>query len=125
MKISFYINTSTLLYSHTFLAFPLLYNKDIIINLYKLHFPSSHFSLQSNKKVFLPSHFYTPPTKHTRENQIFSILPLFHPPINFSSSHFSIPPTKRTLNVTTTIKYCSMSVGHRKFHVIISKSNSN
>ena len=35
----------------------ILYNKDIIVNLYKLHFPSSHFSLQLNKIFFLPPTF--------------------------------------------------------------------
>ena len=44
----------------------ILYNKSIIVNLYKLHFSSFHFSLQQNKRVFQPSHFSTPPTKHTR-----------------------------------------------------------
>ena len=34
-----------------------------------------------------------------RENQIFSIFPLFHPPNNFSSFHFFTPQTKRTLRV--------------------------
>ena len=30
----------------------ILYNKDIIVNLYKLHISSSPFSLQTNNKVF-------------------------------------------------------------------------
>ena len=30
----------------------ILCNKDIIVNLYKLHFPSFHFSFQPNKRVF-------------------------------------------------------------------------
>ena len=41
----------------------ILYNKDIIVNLYKLHFLSSPFSLQPNKTVFHP-HFSTLPTEH-------------------------------------------------------------
>ena len=45
MRNAFYTNTPTLLHSPTPLTFPLLYNNDIIINLYKLYFPSSHFSL--------------------------------------------------------------------------------
>ena len=57
MSNAFYTNTLTLLHSLTPLTFPLLYNKDIIVNLYKLHFPSSHFSLQLNKKVFHPPTF--------------------------------------------------------------------
>ena len=35
----------------------ILYNKDIIVNLYKLHFLSSNFSLQLNKNFFLPPTF--------------------------------------------------------------------
>ena len=35
----------------------ILINKNIIVNLYKLHFLSSHFSLQLNKKVFHPLTF--------------------------------------------------------------------
>ena len=58
MRNSFYINTPTLLHSPTPLTISLLYNKDIIVNLCKLHFSSSHFSLQPNKKVF---HFPTFP----------------------------------------------------------------
>ena len=57
MRNVFYTNTLTLLYSPTPLTFPLLYNKDIIVNLYKLHFLFSHFSLQPNKKVFHPPTF--------------------------------------------------------------------
>lgn len=54
---AFYTNTPTLLHSPTPLTFPLLNNMDIIVNLYKLKFPSSPFSLQPNKKVFHPSTF--------------------------------------------------------------------
>ena len=35
----------------------ILCNKDIIVNLYKLHFPSFYFSLQPNKRVFHPPIF--------------------------------------------------------------------
>ena len=35
----------------------ILCNKGIIVNLYKLHFPSFHFSLQPNKRVFHLSTF--------------------------------------------------------------------
>ena len=39
----------------------ILSNKSIIVNLYKLHFPSFPFSLQPNKRVFQPpTIFYTP-----------------------------------------------------------------
>ena len=51
----------------------ILCNKGIIVNLYKLHFPSFPFSLQPNKRVFHPSN-----QTHKRENQIFYILPLFY-----------------------------------------------
>ena len=40
----------------------------MIVNSYKLPFPSSHFSSQPNKgkhKSFLSSHFFILPTKHT------------------------------------------------------------
>ena len=45
MRNAFYTNTLTLLHSPTPLTFPLLYNKDIIVNLYKLYFLPSPFSL--------------------------------------------------------------------------------
>ena len=80
MRNAFYTNTPTLLHSPIPLTFPLLYNKDIIVNVYKLHFPSSPFSLQPNKKVFYPPLFHSSNQTHMRENQIFSIIPLiFHP----------------------------------------------
>ena len=70
----------------------ILYNKDIIINLYKLHFPSSSFSLQPNKKVFHPPTF--PPLQlNTLERKPN----LLYPP-TFPFSHFSTLPTKWTLN---------------------------
>ena len=75
-----YINTLTLLHSPTPLTFPLLYNKDIIVNLYKLHFSYSPFYLQSNKKVFHPPLFH--PSNQTRERKPN----IFYPP-TFSSSH--------------------------------------
>ena len=49
----------------------ILYNKDIIVNLYKLHFSSSHLSLQLNKRVFHPPTFPPSNQTHIRENQIF------------------------------------------------------
>ena len=54
----------------------ILCNKGIIVNLYKLHFPSSSFSLQSNKKVFHTSNFplLQPNTQEEKLN-------IFHPPI--------------------------------------------
>ena len=76
----------------------LLCNKGIIINLYKLHFLSSHFSFQPNKRVFHPSTFPSlQPNTHKGK------LNIFHPPTfpssyNFLSFYFSTPPTKQTLN---------------------------
>ena len=60
--------------------FYLLYNKGIIVNLYKLYFPSFPFSLQPNKRVLHPQTFPPSNQTHKRENQIFL------------SSHFSILP---------------------------------
>ena len=57
------------------------YNKDIIVNLYKLHFPSSSFSLQPNKKVFYPPTFL-PLQPNTYERK----LNFFYPP-TFPSSY--------------------------------------
>ena len=74
----------------------LLCNKSIIVNLYKLHFLSFHFSFQPNKRVFYPPTFPSlQPNTHERK------LNIFYPPTNFPSSHFSTPPTKWTLNQNT------------------------
>ena len=65
----------------------ILCNKGIIVNLYKLHFPSFHFSLPPNKRVFYPPTF--PPLQpNTRGKTKY-----------FSSSHFSTPSTKQTLSI--------------------------
>ena len=72
----------------------ILCNKGIIVNLYKLHFLSSHFSFQPNKRVFHPPTF-SPLQPNTHEGK----LNIFYPPTNFLSFHFSTPPTKRTLRV--------------------------
>ena len=68
----------------------ILFNKDIKVNLYKLHFLYSHFSLQPNKRLFHPFTF-SPLQPNTYEEKLnlfyhstfpsshqFSILPLFH-----------------------------------------------
>ena len=70
----------------------ILYNKDIIVNLYKLHSPSSHFSFKLKKIFFHPPTFppFQPNTHEEKSN-------LFDPPTNFPYSHFSTPSTKRTL----------------------------
>ena len=77
----FYTNTPTLLHSSTPFTFPLLYNKDIIVNLYKLHFPFFHFSLQLNKKVFHHPTFlpFQPNTHEEKLNLFYSF--------TFPSSH--------------------------------------
>ena len=70
----------------------ILCNKGIIVNLYKLHFPSFHFSLQPNKRVFhLPT--FPPLQPNTQEGKT-KYFPSFH---NFPSSHFSTLLTKWTL----------------------------
>ena len=61
--------------------FYLLCNKGIRVNLYKLHFLFSHFSLQLNKSVFNPSTF--PPLQ---PNTYKRKLNIFYPP-TFPPSH--------------------------------------
>ena len=59
----------------------LLYNKYIIVNLYKLNFLSFHFSFQPNKRVFHPPTFPSlQPNTHEGK------LNIFYPP-TFSSFH--------------------------------------
>ena len=53
----------------------ILCNKDIIVNLYKLHFLSSHFSPQPNKCIFHPPTF--PPLQPNIQEGKLNI---FHPP---------------------------------------------
>ena len=60
----------------------ILCNKGIIVNLYKLHFSSSHFSLQPNKRNFHPPTF--PPLQpHMRGKTKYFIF-----------SHFLTPSIK-------------------------------
>ena len=78
----------------------LLCNKGITVNLYKLHFLSSHFSFQPSKRVFHPPSFPSlQPNTHKEK------LNIFYPP-TFSSSQFSTPPSKRTLNNIGTVHMC-------------------
>ena len=79
----------------------LLCNKSIIVNFYKLHFPSFPFSPQPNKRVFHPPTFplLQPNTQERKLN-------IFHPSTflfshNFPSSYFSTPPTNRTLKTNS------------------------
>ena len=59
--------------------FFVLFNEDIIVNLYQLHFPSSHFSFSTKQISFQFLHFSILPTKN-KWDKIKSLL----------SSHFSI-----------------------------------
>ena len=71
----------------------LLCNKGIIINLYKLYFPSFPFSLQPNKRIFhtLTFPLVQPNTQEEKLNIFYHL--------TFPSSYFSTPPTKRTLSL--------------------------
>ena len=94
----------TLIYPSHFSTIILLYNKKIIVYLYKLHFLSSYFFLQPYKKVFHPSTFSPiQPNKHEEKLNLFMlslfILSLiFYSFTNFSFSHFFTLPTKLILN---------------------------
>ena len=110
MRNKFYTNTPTLLHSPTPLIFPLLYNKNIIVNLYKLHFSFSHFSFQPNKKVFHLLTFSISSTKHTWEktksfqsSHFFTLPLIFHPP-TFPLLHPNIR-THRNSQVSVALKY--------------------
>ena len=61
-------NKFILMSTNKFISY-LLCNKGIIVNLYKLHFLSSHFSFQSNKRVFyLPT--FPPVQPKTHEGKL-------------------------------------------------------
>ena len=93
-----YTNTFTLLHSPNSHSISyMLYNKDMIVNLYKLHFPSSLFSFQPNKKVFHPP-TYPPLQPNTHKEKPN----LFYPPTNFPSFHFSTPPSQTDPNIEQT-----------------------
>ena len=60
----------------------ILCNKNIIVNLYKLHLPFSPFSLQPNKKVFHPPTFPSlqPNTHERKPNLLYPpTFPLLEP----------------------------------------------
>ena len=61
------------------ITFSVLFNKDIIVNLYKFYFLSSHFSSQQNKRVFHSSTF--PSLKlNTHEGKLdLFYIPIFLP----------------------------------------------
>ena len=83
--------TNTFIFSHLLDPLVFCYNKDIIVNLYKLDFLFSHFSLQPNKRVFYP------PTFQLIQPNTYERKPKFFYPHNFPSSHYSSPPTKQNL----------------------------
>ena len=67
----------------------LLYNNDIIVNLYKLHFLSFPFSLQPNKRVLYPLTFppLQPNTQEGKPNIFyFSTFPSSHNFLSHSSN---------------------------------------
>ena len=70
----------------------LLCNNGIIVNLYKLHFLSSHFSFQPNKRVFHPPTFSS-----LQPNTYEGKLNIFHPPIIFHPPTFSLLQPNRHL----------------------------
>ena len=64
-----------------------LFNRGIRVNVYKLHFSSSHFSSQLNNRNFSSIHFSTPNQTLWEKTKISSILPHTPPPL----PHFFIP----------------------------------
>ena len=67
------------------------------VNLFELHFPSSHFSSQTNKWVFYLSTFpFFQPNTYERKLNLLHRLTFLSLPY-FLSSHFSTPPTEQTL----------------------------
>ena len=97
-----FIQIPSLYYTH--LPLSLYHYKDIIVNLYKLHFLSFPFSLQSNKKVFHPFTFppFKPNTHERKPN-------LFYSPIFPSSNYFSILPLFHSYNQTD-LRVCLVGV---------------
>ena len=70
----------------------LLCNKGIIVNLYKLHFLSSHFSFQPNKRVFRPPTFPSlQPNTHEGK------LNIFHPPTTIECNNHKMVRDLKTL----------------------------
>ena len=70
-----------------FISF-LLPNSDIIVNLYKLYFLSSHFSSQPNKRVFiLPTFLSSQPNTYERKLRV-CLVTVFSPYFLFSKTIF-------------------------------------
>ena len=101
----------------------LLCNKGIIVNLYKLHFLSSYFSFQPNKRVFHPPTFLSlQPNTHEGKLNIFHS-PTFSSSHNFLSSNFFTPPTKQTLrkrwvDIRGVRVRCSAVLGHFQHRIL-------
>ena len=60
-------------YIYIYIYIFFLCNRGMKINLNKLHFLSSHFSSQPNKRVFPSFHFSIFPTKHEEKLNLFHI----------------------------------------------------
>ena len=89
------------------------FNKDIWVNLYKLHFLSSHFFLNQIKKFSILTFFHPLNQTQIRENKIFLSFYFFIYP-HFLFSHFFIS-TKRIL------RWCDIFCNFR-FTVILVKN---
>ena len=104
--------------------FYILCNNGIIINLYKLHFPSFPFFLQPNKIVFHPPTFLPlQPNKQEGKLNIF-YPPTFPSSHNFPSSHFYTPPSKRTLKQSLVLARCQCLIGSTLFANYVSSVKS-
>ena len=88
------------------ISYILCKNKGIIVNLYKLHFPSSYFCLKPNKKVFHPLTFppLQPNTQERKPNIFYT--PTFPSSYNFPSPYFSTSPTKRIQKIKEALSFC-------------------
>ena len=71
---------------------------DIIVNLYQLHFPSSHFFFLTKQISFSSFYFSILPTKYKKKLNLF-YLPTFLSLFHFLSSHFFTILTKWNLKV--------------------------
>ena len=120
---AFYTNIPTLLHSLTPLIISLLYNKDIIVNLCKLHFSSSHFSLQPNKKVFHPLTFppLQPNTHEGKSNLFYSPTFPFSLLIFYASSIYTIKPKMYNLMCSLIVLMQHLQLNHSCVFIVVSK----
>ena len=80
-----------------------------MVNLYQLHFSSSHFLSQPNKKVFHPS-IFPPFQPNTNEGKLnFFYPPTFPSSHNFPPSHFSTPPSKHSLSLPNVMGFINFA----------------